>query len=699
MSKVEVNPLFTLEALPNFDRIRAEEIESGIRQLIKELEENASELEASLTPTWDGLVARLNDISEPLTYAWSIVTHLHSVKNSPEMRTVYETLQPEVVQISLRLSQSEPIYGGLKALRDGPQWNRLELAQKRTVEIAIRDAELAGVGLQGEARNRFGEIVTEIRALGTRFSNNILDFTKSYGMTLTKNEEIEGLPESLLAMAAKAAADAAADDGKEPPAHDPKKGPWRITLDVPLFLPFLKHSRRRDLRERLYRAYVTRATEGEFDNRPHIQRILQLRKELAGLLEFSTYAEVSLSKKMAREVDAVDRLLAELQESALPAARREIDEMTQLAREQTEDEDLELMNWDVQFWAERLRERKYEIEEEKLRPFFPLPRVLEGLFEIVEKVFGVSIKPADGEAQVWHPDVKYFKVFGDAGKELASFFVDPYIRPGEKQQGAWMNSFLQRKRRDDGSIRLPAAYLICNQTPPVDGKPSLMRFAEAVTLFHEFGHGIQHMLTEVDFPEVSGLEGIEWDAIEICSQFMENWCYHETTLLRMARHFETGEPLPAEEFRKIRAARIHLQGVLTAVQVHYGLIDIELHHRFDPEGGETPWERNRKLAERNLPMPLLPEDNFLCSFSHIFAGSYPAGYFSYHWAAVMAADAFSAFEEAGLEDEKAVAEVGKRFRETFLALGGGRHPMEVFKQFRGREPSTQALLRELGLTG
>jgi oligopeptidase A len=474
----------------------------------------------------------------------------------------------------------------------------------------------------------------------------------------------------------------------------PENGPWIITLDYPSYVPFLKFSSRRDLREKVYRAFITRASAGELDNNPLITKVLTLRQEQAEILGYRNYAEVSLARKMADSVEAVEKLLEELRVVSYEAAQAELEELKTFA--QTDD----LQPWDVSYWAEKQRESKFNFTEEELRPYFSLHKVLDGLFGLAQRIFGVTITPADGEAPVWHEDVKYFQVSNEADEVIAHFYLDAYSRPSEKRGGAWMDDCLGRARLEiDGKsvTRLPVAYLTCNQTPPVDGKPSLMTFPEVVTLFHEFGHGLQHMLTTIDYPGAAGINNVEWDAVELPSQFMENWCLEKQTLFGMAKHYQTGETLPEHYYDKLVASKNYLSGSAMLRQLHFSLLDIELHSRYQPHSGETHHDVRDRIAKITTVMPPLPEDQFLCSFSHIFAGGYAAGYYSYKWAEVLSADAFSAFEDVGLENEEAIQEVGKRFRDTVLGLGGSLSPLEIFKQFRGREPQTEALLKHSGL--
>jgi oligopeptidase A len=679
---ISENPLLAegaADRLPPFEALRAAHIEPAIRALVDKVTTDLPPLETSATATWNDTIAAIEALTEPLFTAWGVVQHLMGVQNSPELRAAHDAVQKDVVQVSMRVAQSEPIYRAMLALRNGPAWNELDVAQQRIVLGALRDAELSGVGLTGAPKQRFEQIELELAELSTRFMNNVLDETKAFSMVLTTQEEIAGLPPTLLAATAQ---------GPE------GTGPWNITLDVPVFLPFMEHSRRRDLRERLYRAHVTRASSGERDNLPLLETILRLRQEKAEILGRGSFAEVSLASKMAPGVAAVDKLLAELREAALPRARAELEELTVYAREKSGDATLELQLWDVPFWAERLREERYAYSDEELRPYFSLPRVLEGLFATAKRLFEVEVRPADGEVSVWDPSVRYFRVIDINGREVASFYLDPYTRPTNKRGGAWMDVALSRRRREDGTVRLPVAYLICNMTTPVGDKPSLMTFREVETLFHEFGHGLQHMLTTVDYAGAAGINNVEWDAVELPSQFMENWCYTEQTMKALANHYVTGAPLPQAMFDKIIAARHFRAGSATLRQVYFATLDLALHRAL---GTPPVLEVQRAVAEQNTVLPPLPEDRFLCAFSHIFAGGYAAGYYSYKWAEVLSADAFAAFRESGLEDPGVVLATGRRFRRTVLALGGSRHPMEVFREFRGREPSTRPLLEQTGL--
>ena len=688
------NPLLAQQGLPQFSAIEIEQIDPGIRALIAELREALEILEKKVEPSWEGVVVPLEALGDRLGSAWGIVGHLMGVQNSDALRAAYEGVQPEVVRFALEQGQSGPIYLALEALRAGDGWHRLDAAQQRIVEALLREAKHSGVGLDESERQRFNALQEELARLTTEFNNHVLDATRAWSLVLTDPDEMEGTPRSLREIGAQAAR----EDGH--PDASPDAGPWKLGLDAPCLVPFLEHARRRDLREKVYRAYLSRAGSGEFDNSPLIEQILALRAEEAQILGYGSYAELSLDSKMAAGVGAVTELLESLRGASFDAAHADLADLQAFANRPEADGPDTLGLWDIAFWAERLREDRYAYSEEELRPYFPLPKVLDGLFALTRRLFGVSVVPADGEAETWHPDVRFFRVMDDSGEEIAAFFLDPYSRPGEKRGGAWMDECVGRSRRlatSGEGVRKPVAYLVCNQAPPVDGRPSLMSFGEVTTLFHEFGHGLQHMLSQVDEGMAAGIRNVEWDAVELPSQFMENWCYQRATLAEISAHEETGEALPDALFEKLTAARTYRAGSDMLRQLYFSLTDLALHHEYQPGSEGGAFAVQRRIAERNAVLPLLPEDRFLCSFGHIFGGGYAAGYYSYKWAEVLSADAFGAFEEAGLDDAGALAKIGRRFRDTVLAKGGSEPPMAVFKAFRGREPRVDALLRHNGL--
>jgi oligopeptidase A len=674
--------------LPRFDEADPTQIRPAVTQLLGELSQEFAELERSATPTWEGVIEPLERLQGRLEYTWGMIHHLLNVMNSPALRDAYQEVQPALVGFSIRLGQSEALFDVARALRD-EMGSTLDDGQRRVVEALVRDMERSGIGLRDAERARFNAIQMELAELGTQFSNHLIDATREWSLELTEPAQVEGLPPSLLGQAAQAAAAAGAEGASA------EAGPWRITLDGPSMLPFLKYSPHRALREQVYMAYMTRASSGESDNTPLLTRILELRQEQARLLGYPHYAAQSLSAKMAGSVEAVESLMEELREVSLDAARADHDELQAFAA--SKGFEGELVQWDIAYWSEKLREERYGFNEEALRPYFVFEQVLAGMFELVEELFGITVKPADGMTVTWQKDVRYFHV-EEAGELVATFFLDPYARPGQKRGGAWHSDACGRSAvlaPPGEPVRLPTSYLICNQTPPVGEQPSLMSFNEVHTLFHEFGHGLQHMLTRVNYGMVAGISGIEWDAVELPSQFMENWLTLPSVLKRLGRHVDTGEALPDALIAQLLAAKNFRAGSDMLRQINLATTDLKLHATF--EAGVDPFDIQREVAAHTSIMKPVEGDRFLCGFSHIFAGGYSAGYFSYKWAEVLSADAFGAFEEAGLEDSAARAATGRRFRETVLALGGSQHPMTVFSAFRGRAPSTEALLRHNGL--
>ncbi|KAB5547460.1 hypothetical protein DKX38_010866 [Salix brachista] len=675
----EPNPLLQDFEFPPFDVVEDKHVRPGIRTLLKNLESDLEELERTVEPSWPKLVEPLEKITDQLTIVWSMINHLKAVKDSPELRAAIEEVQPEKVKFLLRLGQSKPIYDAFKAIQDSPQWSSLSDAQRRIVESQIKEAVLSGVALDDDKREQFNKIEQELERLSQKFEENVLDATKKFEKLITDKKDIEGLPATSLGLAAQTAASRGHADATA------ENGPWIITLDAPSFMSVMQHATNRGLREEIYRAYVTRASSGDLNNTAIIDEILKLRMEKAKLLNYNNYAEVSMATKMAT-VEKAEELLEKLRIASWDAAVQDMEDLKIFSKNQGAVEAHDLTHWDTSFWAERLRESKYDINEEELRPFFSLPMVMDSLFNLAKTLFGIDIEPADGLASIpW-------------AVQLHTSTLIP--RPSEKRGGAWMDEVVSRSRvlsRNGTAPRLPIAHMVCNQTPPVGDKPSLMTFREVETVFHEFGHALQHMLTMQDEGLVAGIRGIEWDAVELPSQFMENWCYHRETLLGIAKHYETGESLPEEVYLKLLAARTFRAGSLSLRQLRFASLDLELHTKYKPGASESIYDVDQRVSKKTQVIPPLPEDRFLCGFSHIFAGGYAAGYYSYKWAEVLSADAFSAFEDAGLDNGKAVQEIGHKFRETILALGGGKAPLEVFVEFRGREPSPEALLRHNGL--
>lgn len=686
------NPLLSRSGLPDYAAISAEHVVPAVSQLVEESLTRFSELEHRFGPAWEETLGLLEPLEAAFEFGWDPVGHLLGVRNSPELRAAYEQVLPQVIQWSLRVRQSEPLYRALKGLRTGPSFEQLSSARRRIVEDRLRDAELAGISLTGAARERFNQIEEQLGQLSEDFSNAVLDATKAYGLDLVDPRAAEGWPVTLKQLAAQSFQ---AAHPEHAPAATADGGPWRITLEFPLYGPFMEHCRDAGLREQVYRAFITRASSPPFDNTPRINQILSLKREQARLLGYANYADVSLSRKMAQTTAAVQRMFEQLLAASWEAGVKDTADLAELKQQSGDPATLAL--WDVAYYAERLRESRYAYSDEDLRPYFPFERVLAGLYRLLEQLLGIRIEPATEPVSVWDDAVRFYRVFdAESGAELAGFFLDPYSRPQNKRGGAWMAKCLGRRRIGD-RVQLPVAHLVCNQAPPVGGQPALMNFREVTTLFHEFGHGLQHMLTVIEEPDAAGINGVEWDAVELPSQFLENWCLHKATLQGLSAHVETGEPLPDELFAKINQARTYRAGSLMLRQLRLGMTDLALYSQFDPEGSQSPFAVDAEIAVRTSVLQPLPEDRFLCAFSHIFAGGYSAGYYSYKWAEILSADAFGAFEEVGLDNTAAVRTLGRKFRDTVLALGGSVHPAEVFRLFRGRDPSVEPLLRQQGL--
>lgn len=718
------NPLMDQGGLPKFSKIEPYHLSPAVSALLAQLETDFENLEAKLTSetTYDDVVPVVERIQDPLGYAWGVAGHLNGVKNGEELRKAYEENQPGVVKAMTKFSQSRPLYDALEGIQKS--WDTetaldFEESQKmRAVSNTVRGMKLGGVGLEGEVKEKFNEMKMKLAELSTKFSNNVLDETKAFSLTIDDVKEVERVPPSALAMWSQSHAMHKAtrageenENASETKKIDPAAGPWRITLDGPSYIAAMSHLPSRSLREKVYRAYLTRASDFSSDesksNVPLIHEILSLKHEMATMLGYDNYAEQSLEAKMAPDVSSVAELSDFIREKALPAAERELGEITALARAKGGEEYAEsnmekLQPWDVTYWSERLKESKFDLTEEQLRPYFALPAVLDGMFGLVKRIFNIEVRMADGDVEVWHPDVRFFNVYDvESNEHIASFYLDPYSRPENKRGGAWMDVCIGKSDACDRKV--PVAYLTCNGSPPVGETPSLMTFREVETLFHEFGHGLQHMLTRAAVGDVAGINGVEWDAVELPSQFMENWCYDRPTVYGFANHYETGEPLPDDMFNKLKEQKTYGAGMMACRQLYFGMLDMELHSSFDPKkatekDGETIFDVQKRMAAKYVPYSMpLEEDRFLCTFGHIFGGGYAAGYYSYKWAEVMSADAFGAFEDVGLDKEDEVKKVGKRFRDTVLSLGGGVEPMEVFTRFRGREPNPEALLRHNGL--
>ena len=680
------NPLMQRDGLPKFDQIKAEDFIPAVKAVFTKTEKVLKDVEEHSEPTWDSLIKPFDETDLDWEYTWSVLNHLKSVKNSDALRKAYDELMPECINISLKMSQSKPRYNRLIALRDSIAFNKFNDAKKRIIESQIRSAEKSGIALEGEKKERFNAIVKRMTEISNKFSNNLLDSTKAFGLVVTDKADTEGWPDMLKMLSAISYAK------KHDSRPNPQNGPWLITLDGPSYLPFMQHCRNRDLRFKVYDAYTTRASSGEYDNSVLITELLKLRKEQAQLLGYKNYAEMSLSSKMAQNINNVKKMITELEEASKPIAKKEQEELINFAHENGFEG--ELMPWDTHFWAERQREKLFSFTEDQIRPFFPMPRVLDSLFKLCNKLYGITIRKSDySKIPKWHDDVMFFNIFDEQDNMIAHFYLDPYSRPSEKRGGAWMNT-CRNRRIFNGKLVRPVIYVICNGTPAIDNKPSLMSFYEVNTLFHEFGHALQGMLTTIDEADASGVSNVEWDAVELASQFMENWCLNKETFFGMAKHYKTGETIPVEYYEKIKKSERYRAAYAMLRQLSFAKIDLYLHSDYDVDGKETPFEAFERINNETCPTKLYKNDRFLCSFSHIFAGGYSAGYYSYKWAEVLSADAFAAFEEAGLDNDEKIIEIGHRFRDTVLALGGSKHPAEVYRMFRGRDATTAALLRQ-----
>lgn len=676
------NPLLTMDSLPPFSQIQPEQVQPAVTQAIADCKQKIADVLAKQEHrTWDSLIAPLEEVNDRLARIWSPVSHLNSVLNSEALRAAHDACLPLLSEFQTYVGQHEGLYQAYLALSESDDFPRLDDAQRKEIQNTLRDFRLSGIGLPAEAQQRYGEIQARLSELASRFSNNVLDATQGWHKLVADEAELAGLPESVLA----AARQMAELKGKQG---------WLFTLDIPSYLPVMMYADNRELRAEMYEAFTTRASDqgpnaGKWDNSAIMTELLALRRELAQLLGFANYAELSLATKMADKTEQVVNFLTDLARRSLPQGKAELEEIRAFAAEQHGQS--ELAAWDLAYYAEKLKQHKFSISDEQLRPYFPASKVVKGLFEVVKRVFGMKVRERLG-IDTWHPDVRFYDIF-DADDELrGSFYLDLYARE-HKQGGAWMDVCLGRRYRRDGSLQKPVAYLTCNFNGPVDGKPALFTHNEVVTLFHEFGHGIHHMLTRVDVAGVAGINGVAWDAVELPSQFLENWCWESEALAFISGHYETGEPLPADLLEKMMAARNFQAAMQMLRQLEFALFDFRLHQEFDPAKPDQIPALLDEVRSQVAVMTPPAFNRFQHSFSHIFAGGYAAGYYSYKWAEVLSADAFSRFEEEGIFNPV----TGQSFLRHILEKGGSKEPMELFKAFRGREPRVDALLRHSGI--
>ncbi|AKA38826.1 oligopeptidase A [Yersinia ruckeri] len=678
------NPLLTPFSLPPFSAIRPEDIVPAVQSALDECRQSVERVVAQAGPfTWDNLCQPLAESDNRLSRIWSPVGHLNAVKNSPELRTAYEQSLPLLSEYGTWVGQHKGLYQAYVSLKEGPGFAELTPPQRKAVDNALRDFQLSGIGLPEEQQKRYGEIVARLSELGSTYSNNVLDATMGWNKLVTDEKELAGLPESALA-AARAMAEAKELDG------------WLLTLDMPSYLPVMTYADNASLREEMYRAFATRASDqgpnaGKWDNSEIMAEILTLRHELAQLLGFASYADHSLATKMAEEPQQVLNFLTDLAKRARPQAEEELAQLRAFAEEHFGVS--ELAAWDIPYYSEKQKQHLFSISDEQLRPYFPEQRVVEGLFEVVKRIYGITAKERHG-VDSWHPDVRFFDLFDAKGELRGSFYLDLYARE-HKRGGAWMGDCIDSLRLANGELQKPVAYLVCNFNGPVGDKPALFTHNEVTTLFHEFGHGLHHMLTQIDTAGVAGISGVPWDAVELPSQFMENWCWEPEALAFISGHYQTHEPLPKEMLDKMLAAKNYQAALFILRQLEFGLFDFRMHYEFDPVKGAQILPTLQEVKKQVAVVPAPSWGRFPHAFSHIFAGGYAAGYYSYLWAEVLSADAFSRFEEEGIFN----AETGQSFLDNILSRGGSEEPMMLFKRFRGREPQLDAMLRHYGIKG
>ena len=668
------NPLLCDEPLPPFPRIRPEHVEPAIHAVLADARTRIDEIAACDPPTFATVIEPLEELQHRVARRWSPVSHLNAVLNSQALRNAYNACLPLLSAYQTDLAQNEPLYRAYRAIEQSES-GTLDPVRHRVIGNALQDFTLAGVGLPGGDKQRFKAVMLELTQLQAKFEENVLDATNAWSRHLTDAGQLRGLNEVLIDQARRR-------------AHEQRLEGWILTLDQPTYVAVVTDAESAELRRGFYEAWSTRASDqgpqaGRWDNAPVMEQILRKRHEAARILGFGNFAEYALVKRMARSGEEVMTFLEELARASRPTAMREFDELRSFAGR-------ELSAWDVPFYAERLQQQRHAISQEELRPYFPLPRVLSGLFEVAERLFGVRIRERAG-APVWHPDVRFFEIESASGRPVGSFYLDAYAR-AHKRSGAWMDECVGRKQLPSGDTR-PVAYLVLNVLPPGEDRPALLTHDDVLTLFHEFGHGLHHLLTKVDYPSLAGINGVPWDAVELPSQFMENYAWHPEVLGRISGHFQSGEPLPPEVQRRLRATRSFHAGLQMVRQLQFALFDFRLHAEYDPQRGGRVLTLLQEVQRQVAVVPVPQWNRFPMSFGHVFAGGYAAGYYSYKWAEVLAADAFSAFEEHGVFDRT----TARRYLDAILSRGGSRDAMEAFVDFRGRPPQVQALLAQHGI--
>ena len=668
-----------VDGLPAFSDITPEQIKPAVERAIAHCKQEIDAVVDSKDYTYKNVVARIEDADDNLSKVFSPVSHMNSVVSSDELREAHDACLPLLSDYSTWVGQHEGLYDAYKALRDSDEFASLDEQRQKHIDNTLRDFTLSGVALPADKKARFAEISSKLSELSSTFSNNVMDATMGWTKHVADKETLSGLPDSAL--------DAAAQAAREKDLQG-----WLFTLDIPSYLPVMLYADNRELREEMYRAYSTRASDqgpqaGKWDNSGVINETLALRTELAKLLDFDSYAELSLATKMAESPKQVIEFLRDLADKSKPQAQRDLDEVFNYASDKHGMDDLQA--WDIPYYSEKLKQEKYTISDEMLRPYFPEDRVLRGLFMVVERLYGLTIIEQH-DVDTWHKDVRFFRITDEAGEERGSFYLDLYARP-KKRGGAWMDECRVRREKPNGELQLPVAFLTCNFNAPVGDKPALFTHDEVVTLFHEFGHGIHHMLTKMSVAGVSGINGVPWDAVELPSQFLENWCWEKEALNEISGHYESGEPLPEDLLERMLAARDYQSAMQMLRQLEFSLFDFQLHLQ---DGHKVDVQATLDGVRKEVAVLTPPSFNrFQHGFGHIFAGGYAAGYYSYKWAEVLSADAYSKFEEDGIFNR----ETGRAFLHNILEMGGSREPMELFVAFRGREPEVEALLRHSGI--
>lgn len=675
------NALQDLSGLPRFSDISPEQIKPAVEQSIVDCKKCIETLLSQTNYTWNNFVAPLDEQDDKLSRIWSPVSHMNSVVSSDELRDAHDDCLPLLSEYGTWVGQHKGLYNAYLQIQQRDDFTQLSEAKQKVINNALRDFKLSGVSLADHKKKRFAEIKSRLSDLSSTFSNNLMDATLAWNKHITDLADLSGLPESALA-AAKQLAESKELEG------------WLFTLDIPSYLPVMMYADDQSLREQMYTAFSTRASDqgphaGKWDNGAIIDETLALRHEIAQLLDFDNYAQRSIETKMARSTEQVNGFLADLAKRSKPQAQGDLQELRDFA-ERTHGVK-QLNAWDMAYYSEKLQQQKYAISDEQLRPYFPEDRVISGLFEVVSKLYNLKIEERT-DIDTWHKDVLFFDIKQANGEIRGSFYLDLYARE-KKRGGAWMDECQVRCSKSDGSLQLPVAYLTCNFSGPVGDKPALFTHDEVITLFHEFGHGIHHMLTKIDVGSVSGINGVPWDAVELPSQFLENWCWQPEALAFISGHFETGESLPQDLLDKMLAARNFQSAMQMVRQLELSMFDFSLHQEFNPtekNGVQNLLDRVRSTVSVVIPPAF---NRFQHSFGHIFAGGYAAGYYSYKWAEVLSSDAFSRFEEEGIFNQN----TGADFLHNILEMGGSREPMELFTAFRGREPKVDALLRHSGI--